>query len=432
MRSLLLAFMTLFVSLAVSQNIRGVLLDKKTGTAIPNALVLVKGKLLNTVSDQAGRFHLKVPYTQPTHTLVITLLGYYSAEFPVDAIQSDTFFLVQKSIELREIVISATKKNIVNKKSDEAILDFDLLNDQFIYLSAYPGHNILKMINESGDIQSRLNVNPNTDKLNYDCVGNLQLFSKDSTWQIYYDFVKLNNLNAYHINTYNSVLGNCVCSDSHNYYFQTHTYKNLRTEFFYYNVNEKGRPRPLVKFENEAKVKVFQKDYDINYFLKARRASGYTMYAEPLDVMKQKLEIYREQVKLSWEYSKLLGSVETQLLKVDTNLYLVNFTDTVVFALGAKAEAIPLCKLQVFKEPGLETKVYVDADFRETYLVKYADKQLQFYKFDIRSGKFISKSSVEHVPFLPKKILIKSGAAYFMQKNLADEQVYKLVKYNLD
>lgn len=432
MRSFLLAFMTLFVSLAAAQTVRGKLLDKKTGQPLPNALVLVKGKLINTITDQTGRFQIKVPYTQPTSTLVITLLGYYSAEFEVDAIQSDTFFLIQKSIELREVVIAATKKNIVNKKSDESILDFDLLNDQFIYLSAAPGHNLLKLINESGETQSTLKVNPNTDKLNYDCVGNLQLFSKDSTWQIYYDFVKLNNLNAYHITTYNSVLGNCVCSDARNYYFQTLTYKNLRTEFFYYNVNEKGKPKPLVKFENKEKVKFFQKDYDLDYFLRARRASHYTMYAEPLDVMKQKLEIYREQVSLDWEYSKLLGSVETQMLKVDTSLYLVNFTDTSIFVLGPKAEVIPVCKLEVYKEPGLEAKVYVDVDFRETYLVKYSESRLDFYKFDLRSGKYLSKSSLEHVPFLPKKILIKSGAAYFMQKNLADEQVYKLVKYYLD
>ncbi|MDI1355519.1 MAG: carboxypeptidase-like regulatory domain-containing protein [bacterium] len=417
---------------AAAQSLSGRVFDRKTKAPIANCLVLLKGKLNNTVTDQRGKFNLMLPEKEQDIKLVFTVLGYSNAEFNLSSYTSDTFYLSQKSIELKEIVISANKKMIVNKKSDDFVLDFDLLNGNVLLLMAGPQHNILKLVDENGENMSRLPVNKNAERLDYDCLGNLQLYSADSSWQIYYDFEKLNALHPFSSVASNDVLSGCVCSDGLNYYFQKCTYKNLRTEYFYYNVFDRGKRHSLVQFEDSQKVKIFQHDFDLDYFLKARRGSGYTLYAEPIAQMKEHLEQYREQVPLTWQYSKLLGKVETQMLRVDTTVYLFNFTDSLTYKVENNGKVEPFSKLILLRTNNIHKKVFADGDYKHTYMATFDNSKLALLKFDVRNGKELTKTEIDNVPFFPKKILVQNGSVYFLQKNLAEQQVYKLVRYELE
>ncbi len=428
-----ITFYFCFISAGLfSQVFTGTVLDKNTRKPIPDCLVILKGTTKTSVTGTDGKFSISFPVNNPNTSLIVTLIGYNTIEYKVSEKRNDTIYMVSKNIQLKEVTITANKKNILNPKSTDAILDFDLLDDNLVLLTAGDGKNNLKLIDDFGESITSLKVHKHSESLKHDCIGNLQLFSPDSVWQVFYDYVKLNSMNPYSLANYNEILGHCVCSDNNSYYFQSLTYRKLRTEYFYYKESEKGVRHSLVKFQDTSKIRCFELDYDLHYFLKVRLDSKYTIYNEPIDVIKKNIDTYREQLELDWAYNKWLGSVETEMVKTDSNLFIVNFTDTVIYSVDKSNNVKFNSKFNVLRYRNLLHKVYTDQEYRENYLVQFADNILSVIKFDITSGKEIAKTEIANTPYLPRKIIINGGKAYFIQKNLVDDQPYKVIKYYLN
>jgi hypothetical protein len=156
------------------------------------------------------------------------------------------------------------------------------------------------------------------------------------------------------------------------------------------------------------------------------------MYNEPVDSIRKKMPLYREALPLDQAYIKWLGKIETQMLKTDSGLYIVNFTDSLIYNVSNNNNVSAQASLDISKGKSLIHKVYVDADYKENYLIQFQNNTLTFIKFDIKTGKELSSSTLNNVPYLPSKIIVHAGKAYFIQKNLADQQPYKLVKFSLN
>lgn len=411
------------------QNISGKVLDSKTFHPLPDCLVIIKGTTTSTVSGPEGEFSFQSSVKAKDVVLVFTTLGYTTIEYSLNVYKKDTFYIQPKEIQLREIEISAEQKIILNPGSEEKILDFDFLNEHLVVLVPGNPFNHLKLLNDQGEFISGLKVNKNSDKLLHDCLGNLQLLSKDSAWQIFYDYEKLNTLNPYTRSNYESILGNCICSCNDNFYFQKMEYRNLRTNYYYFCENEKGIRHDLASFGDTAKIKKFELDYDLHYFLDVRRKSNYSMYNEPVDSIKVKMQKYREELQLDWIYTNWLGRIETQLLKNDTSLYLVNFTDSAIYCI--KNGNLYYNSRLYADNKGLIPKVYTDEDYNDNYLLRFTNNKLIISLLDIQKGKVVSEEEILEVPYLPWKSIIKSGKVFYIQKNLADQQSHKLIKYSL-
>jgi hypothetical protein len=411
------------------QNISGKILDSKTLHPLPDCLVIIKGTTTSTISGQKGEFAFPSSVQSKDAVLVLTTLGYTTIEYSLNLVKKDTFLISPKDIQLREIEIAAEKKVLLNPDSEEKILDFDFLNEHLVVLVPGKSFNNLKLLNERGEFISGLKVNKNSDKLLHDCLGNLQLLSSDSAWQIFYDYEKLNVLNPYSRLNYESILGNCICSCNNNFYFQKMEYRNLKTNYYYFCENEKGVRHDLVSFGDTAKIKKFELDYGLHYFLDMRRKSNYSMYNEPVDSIKIKMQKYREELTLDWAYSNWLGQVETQMLKNDTTVYLVNFTDSIIY--NIKNNKLHFISRLTTSSKGLIPKVYTDEDLNDNYLLRFLNNKLIVGLLDIQKGNVISEDEIPEVPYLPGKIIIKSGRVFYIQKNLADQQSYRLIKYFL-
>jgi hypothetical protein len=412
-----------------AQTLHGYVVDKNNFKPVADCIIILKGEPTPAVSNSKGEFNF--PKTEKDKaSLIFTMIGYVTIEYKLSAYKKDTFFISPKNISLKEIEIQRKPKKILNEKSNESILDFDLLNKDVILLTAGMDHNYLRLIDDSGNKISNMAVDKNTESLKHDCLTNLQLFNKDSVWQIFYDYEKLNLLNACSKQTYSRVLENCVCSCDHNYYFKTMEYRNLRANYFYYNEFEKRKRHELIQFKDSSKMRRFALDYDLNYFLEQRRKFG--LYPESVDSIKAKIEMYRAALPLDWSYSHWLGSVETEMIKTDSGLYLLNFTDTSIFQVNKNNEVKFVSRLNCLHYKDLIHKVYLDAENNETYVISFSGSNLTFIKFNLASGKEISQTSIPNIPYLPKKIIVHSHEAYYIEKNLADQQVYKMVRYRLD
>ncbi|MBL0328111.1 MAG: carboxypeptidase-like regulatory domain-containing protein [Bacteroidetes bacterium] len=433
MKRILLLLILLFNSwCALSQNIKGVVLNNKTKKPVQECLVIIKGTTQTSITNEKGVFEFVNIANPKQETIVLTMLGYTTIEYKLNSYKKDTFYITQKDVLLKEVVISANKKNILNPKNDESILDFELLNDGFVILTAGTPKNNLRLMDEEGKVITSLKVNGKAETLKLDCIGNLQLLSNDSAWQVFYDYKNLNTLNPHTRKHFEEVLGNCVCMNNNCYYFQTKAYRNLRTNYFYYTENEKGIRHELAVLEDTDKIKSFELDYNLQYFLDARRKSNYTMYNEPVDTILRKMEQYRTELPLDWSYNNWLGEVKTQMMKIDTNTFIFHFTDTAIYDVTKNNELKFKSQLSAFKQKNVLPKTYIDSDYKEIYLTKFEESTLTIIKFNINTGMEISRTTISNTPFLPKKIIIKNGNAYFIQKNLADEQSYKIIKYYLN
>lgn len=411
-----------------SQDFHGFVIDKKKSKPVPDCLVILKGTTISTITNSKGEFIFPdLPVSG--QSIVLNLIGYTTIEHKLSG-SKDTFYLAQKNISLKEIEIHTSQKNILNENNRAPLLDFDLLHDNIILLSAGGDHNYLRLIDEHGENISLIKVDKYAKLLKRDCLNNVQLFNNDSAWQVFYDYVKINLMNACTKQTYSRILGNCVCFCDNNYYFKNMEYRNLRANYFYYNEFEKGRKHPLVKFEDTAKIRTFELDYSLSYFLEMRRKYGW--YSEPVDSIILKMENYRNELPLDWTYLKWLGNISTEMIKTDSNLFIVNFTDTIIYRVDPDKKVIYNSKLKCFHYKGLQQNIYLDLDHNETYLISFSENKLMVIKFNIQTGEEISKTEIANVPYLPKKLIINRGKIYYVQKNLVDEQAYKLIKYYLN
>lgn len=414
-----------------SQNFKGYVVDQATLKPVADCIVILKGTVTSVMTDKKGAFTLPVPFNSK-ESIVINILGYLTTEYILNGPEKDTFRIIPKHILLKEIEVNANKKVVLNPKSSQVVLDFDLLNDNILLLTAGRDHNYLQLLNEDGTILSGLKTRNNAESLKHDCLHNIQLANNDSVWQVFYDYVKLNLLNPHSRQTYSGTVENCICYTNHNYYFKDMSYRNLRSHYFFYSEFEKGVKQDLATFEDTAKIRNFELDYNLKYFLDMRRKSNYTMYNEPVDSIRCKMEKYREELNLDWSYASWLGNVKTDMISTDTSLFIVNFTDSAIYKVDPDNKICYHSKLSCFTYKGLQSKIYLDADLNKAYLVAFSESKLIFIHINLHTGKEISKTEISNIPYFPKKIIVNNGKAYYIQKNLADEQSYKVMKYYLN
>jgi iron complex outermembrane recepter protein len=104
----LLAVMLFSASFAFAQTTISGTVKDGTGETLAGASILVKGKVIGTVSNPDGEFSLKVSQAPPL-TIIISFVGYKSQEIEVtDANTSGLSITLEESNQLDEIVISGT------------------------------------------------------------------------------------------------------------------------------------------------------------------------------------------------------------------------------------------------------------------------------------------------------------------------------------
>ncbi|MDR0506750.1 MAG: TonB-dependent receptor [Dysgonamonadaceae bacterium] len=98
----LLSFLTMNVTYAQSTALSGIVLDKATNEPLIGVSIAVKGMKSGTVTDVDGKFSL---ITSADVTLVVSYIGYETAEIPVNGQKQLTILLSEDTKALDEVVI---------------------------------------------------------------------------------------------------------------------------------------------------------------------------------------------------------------------------------------------------------------------------------------------------------------------------------------
>lgn len=108
---LLVGLFLLACQLGISQNIRifGKVTDRLTQETLVDAVVFVKGKNYNVLSNGKGEYTLTVPKGE--YTVVTSYLGYYQKEVKIKAMEDTQLnFELESNTELSEVTVSSQAK----------------------------------------------------------------------------------------------------------------------------------------------------------------------------------------------------------------------------------------------------------------------------------------------------------------------------------
>ena len=105
-----------FFTINAQQIIRGIVLSRKTGTAIESAHVFIKTTSLGTITNSEGGFTIKIPNKFEKGILKVSSLGFETKEFNINELllkerEEKLILLIDPvAVELEEIVISTKKE----------------------------------------------------------------------------------------------------------------------------------------------------------------------------------------------------------------------------------------------------------------------------------------------------------------------------------
>lgn len=123
MKNYIYALAVLFLLLGSSarvsaqQTVSGIIVDQQTNEPIPGVNILIKNSGQGTITDVLGRFQLQAPNNEP---LVVSYLGYKTIEIPA-SVNVGTIKLKQSSIELNQVVVSASREAQMRSETPVAI-----------------------------------------------------------------------------------------------------------------------------------------------------------------------------------------------------------------------------------------------------------------------------------------------------------------------
>ncbi|MBU8892909.1 MAG: DUF5686 and carboxypeptidase regulatory-like domain-containing protein [Bacteroidales bacterium] len=118
--------------------IEGTIIDFIGKKALPFANVSLLGKSIGTISNEQGRFNLKLPFNNLTDTLVVSYIGYKNALIPVRQLSTgkNIIYLKEDPFKIQEIVIRGSNAEKILQQALNKIKD-NYYTDPYYITSFY-------------------------------------------------------------------------------------------------------------------------------------------------------------------------------------------------------------------------------------------------------------------------------------------------------
>lgn len=406
--------------------LRGQLRDSAGNEPLPYAPFALKGTTRGGLTDQFGRYVIKADRLPAT--LVFSMLGYKTQEVRI----SDTtarIIIMQPSVrELQEVVISSERIRIFNEKDYFAYLDFTFYNEQILALAVRPnGKTELQLLDTDGKVLKKLPVKKTAESLFTDCLGAVHLITPDSTFQVYYDYTKLQLLYPSGKATFDKVMRPCKCRISDYYYFSWPAYRGLKVNFYYADWYRKGELKPFYTASDSAKVAGFQANYNLDYFLALRRVRPFPnpRYTVPYSYLVSHLDSFRLTEPLSEADARWLTPVDAPIYAAGKQAFVFNYADTSILRFSKTGELEKKLPFEQARSVHLKKEVLVDEFTGRMYTWEEVNGNSVFSRIDPETGKIISQFAVDDRTYISKPKL-RNGVLYFLYRNTREELPRKI------
>lgn len=389
-------------------SITGSISNQLDNKPVPYAVVLLKGTKRSVTSDDNGNFSIKVD--KMPFSLIVYQVGFFTKEILVTDQNTVKIELVSKVFNLNEVTVLSKKIDTLQQKNNSVFLAFEFY-DNFIVALVNKGaeYNYIQFIDESGAIIKEKKAPQDVEQLFVDCFGNIQLIGKLYSYQLFYNYEEIIYLERVSINDFYLKIKPCQCSFGNYVYFKEVFHKRLKNRYFYVSRNKISDKKIILELCDKDKLERFNNDYDINYFLKERRkGAGYRMQ---VDELKDRLDELRESVVLSSDYVFMMPPVESELIKRDSFLLIIDYTNRSINRFSFLGTML---KKDTLKLNNLTPKAVVDADQNKFYFV--AEEKGITSLYYLKEGDEYKKSVIEQFKFI-KNLRSKNGSFYFLYRD---------------
>lgn len=407
MQHFLLALLLLVApSLHAQVKLEGTLIDSLSGEAVPYAGILLKGTTTGTAANAEGNFRLFS--SQLPVTLVITAIGYRTTT--VECTVKDTVLRIRLSRSIRqfgEVVIEATVLRRIQDDVSLMAVDFEFYDD-FILLLAhrdFVSPSQLILTDAAGKRIATLALKRNAERLFRDCLGNVHLLTPDSSWQIYYDYERLQLLYPTSRAELERNLLPCQLFHKGKLYLQVSSYKNLRMHYY---VSAKGKSSMFYYACDTAAITYYNTKYDMRYFLaKRRRGEGY-LY--PVRVIRENADAFRAAIPNDPTDAAFLRPLQAPLILHDSAVWVVQFADSCAIRFTDNEQPGDTVQLHL---NNTSRQLIRDEVTDELYTTSVKKGITQIWRLNAETLQPEFVTEIEAMPFITE-LKIRNGFAYFL------------------
>lgn len=401
----------LTVTALPAQTVFGIVRDSSTHETIPYCSILVKGTTTGTTCDDQGAFHISLD--QLPATLVIRSVGYTTREITVtNAGTALRVALMPQTYFMKEVVIGAQVPTCIQTNKAAMAADFEFY-DNFLLLLSYRDLKTgeLSLIDANGNPYSTLLVSGKMETLYRDCFGKLHVQSKDSSWQVYYDYEKLQLLDPVSIQDFEATVKPAELFYKGHLYLHLYSYHQQRCT---YVAASEGKMSKFYYTSDTNGVQYIQRKYDIRFFLAKRKMGEEYLYS--VHYIKTHLDQLQAERIPDEEDRIFLHRLNAPLVLHKQAVWIFQFADNRAIRFNDRQQPVDTVPLTFHHEQGWQGTVLRDEITDELYSTFVSNGETKIIQLDGNTFKEGRYWMLSGYPFL-SNLRIRNGIAYFLWRD---------------
>lgn len=411
--------------------ISGIVIDQDS-SIIASVNIIDLATRTGTTSGKKGVFNINLS-RQPV-ALQFSCVGFETSirkitNVEIKKSEADTLFILvkmkQKIIELDPFVVNENKIELVYKKSEIMIIDYEFHMENIILLLLEDKTYKLRMINGNQTALYEINLRRHPEGLKRDCLGNLHVMYSDSVYQMNI------NLNNFEINSvagikkFMEVLSPCVASTDNDLYLAG--YSNDRQTVQYFALDRITRERKFILEVCDKETTLFS-EFFIRNNLCGYGSSDGIMGENSIETQRTLRKIERAY----WYYQIILSkSTFNPLYLIQNHLIIFDHISDTLRTFDLKGELVNSSPINYHYQNGWKEEMYPDYGQDKMYAKYTRDGLCYLSEINLENGQVIKEYRLDKHIF-PEKIKIRNGYAYYLFKKKDDFSVVNLYRQKLE
>ncbi|HPE55730.1 MAG TPA: carboxypeptidase-like regulatory domain-containing protein [Bacteroidales bacterium] len=427
---LITVYIFLFASgFSQSNQIHGFVIDSLSHLPISNVNIIDEISKAGTTTDNEGYFVLNFPNS--ILDLTFSHVAYNEQHININDIDTTSnpflFQLLPKTYLLNEFTISDKTYEVIYKKRNESIIDYEVYNNRifFIVRNFTDSKSYLKIKNiASGDIiDFRLSFKPN--QLFIDLFDNLNIVStKDSAYQLILlaDTISINNPISF--------IDLKECSVKYNfrhkgkYYFTDKSI--IGDKIIYSSVNEDNEKELLYQIFDTSKVDFYYREMVFLGIIKKG----------PPNEKEELVSKYFNHPRLYFERNFMYNNICINFFKLDQKIYILDNLNNNIISFDENGQFLELKPLRDVSSNYIDLSNYVEFSWQKIIIIDSLASKLYLPMknknfttlFELNPNTGILSKSLTLPHILVKKIRLHGDEVYYLYEKPGSLNEWALYK----
>jgi hypothetical protein len=426
-------------------SVSGSVTDRKTGEPLTDVNIRSSNNNTGTITNESGDFAISLSIF-PT-SLIFTHIGYSSLKVNLEAppIGKINVQLTPEVTKLSGVTVITDRIDTIYRDKKYSVLDYELLDDGILLLIFKYTLSRAELLFRTydGEDKAKLTILPGRPfQLFRDCLGNVHLFTKTRSFQIYFEGDNIKLMPGVNIDDFKDVMGDCKFRAGNHLYFEKRIFYDLILK--YYSADTASKDWTLFRtifdkdkmaFLDRNAIAVPEKNLIlINGIPGDRDGSTWREYRN-IEVQNR----FTKMVYLAPVYAPMQRFGDTICIfnHPDSVIEFYDLSNTLLFTTPIKYHVTKKYDpLRTFasvwaKSVKWDKSVIIDEQKRKLYTLFIRNNgQKELREISIKTGE---TSLVMKIPFsYVEKIKVRDGYAYFIYKGWIETEKKKLFRQRID